>query len=110
MLSSHDFDYERFFGLDPVGQRDDRHGLVQFVAGAGGQAHYVPTIGNAPWRAKRAPIESAFADFNHQGVLQMTLNPTSYSWKYYALGARPTSVDAAVAGAGVVDSGTRSCQ
>ncbi len=109
VLSSHDFDYERFTPLNPTAGSDPKRGVVQFVAGAGGQAHYVPTLGNAPWRAKRAPIKSAFADFTHQGVLELALNRASYSWKYYALGAKTHTNGATVAGAAVIDSGTTAC-
>ena len=58
---------------------------------------YDPEVGDADWRAKAKPVPSEFFDADHHGVLQLTLDPASYSWQFFAVGA------------GVVDSGSADC-
>jgi hypothetical protein len=96
LLSGHEADYERFGPLDGSGQSIDV-GVRQFVAGTGGQVTYDPQEGDAQWRAKADPVPNEFLDTEHHGVLQLTLNPDSYSWQFFALGE------------GVVDSGSATC-
>lgn len=96
LLSGHEADYERFGPLDGSGQPMPV-GVRQFVVGTGGQVTYDPAQGDAKWRATADPVPSEFIDTDHHGVLQLTLNPTSYSWQFFALGA------------GVVDAGQADC-
>ena len=72
VLSGHEADYERFPRLDENG-RNDLTGPRQFVVGTGGQIHYRPEAGDAPWRAKLTPVESDVVDFDHHGVLALTI-------------------------------------
>jgi hypothetical protein len=73
ILSGHDHDYERFAPQDPSGNLDETNGIVQFVAGTGGS-------NDTPWSTIQP---NSLARQNTEfGVLQLTLNPTSYSWKY----------------------------
>ena len=96
LLSGHEADYERFGPLDGSG-KPLPVGVRQFVVGTGGQVTYDPDLGDAKWRSKAAPVPSEFQDTDHHGVLQLTLDPTSYSWQFHALGA------------GVVDAGEADC-
>lgn len=96
LLSGHEADYERFGPLAANGQPDPA-GVRQFVVGTGGQVTYDPAQGDAPWRAKAAPIPNEFFDGGHHGLLRLTLNPDSYDWQFIALDA------------GVLDSGSAPC-
>jgi hypothetical protein len=78
VLSGHEAHYERFGPLDPEGKPDEK-GVRQFVAGTGGQAHYRPDI--APVGAPA----SEYTDFDHHGVLGLTLRPDSYEWGFHPL-------------------------
>ena len=96
VLSAHEHDYERFPRLDALG-RNDVHGPRQFVVGTGGQVHYDPAVGDAPWRQKLTPVASDAVDFRDNGVLELTFDRSSYSWVF-----RTTSGRAA-------DSGSDTC-
>jgi len=84
VLSGHDADYERFGPLNADGTPDEQ-GVRQFVVGTGGQAHYHPeTPPGTPGPA------GAFVDYDHHGILELTLRPESYRWRFRPLeGAGP---------------------
>jgi Calcineurin-like phosphoesterase len=89
VLSGHDHDYERFSPKAPTGQADAKRGITQFVVGTGGKNHY-------PFAAVQPGSEVRNAD--SFGVLMLTLHPTSYQWRFGAVG-----------GSRFTDSGTGSC-
>jgi hypothetical protein len=71
-LSGHDHDYERFAPMTPTGTVDNAHGIRQFVSGGGGKSLYpkgIPVAGSEVF-------QSAF------GVLELTLRPDGYSWRF----------------------------
>jgi len=73
VLSGHEHNYERFAPQDPNGTRDDARGIREFVVGTGGKSHYgfaaiLPT--------------SEVHNSTTFGVLQLTLHPTSYDWRF----------------------------
>lgn len=89
VLSGHDHDYERFAPQTPTGVRDDSNGIREFVVGTGGRSHY----------AFATPVtNSEVRDSTSYGVLQLTLHPGSYDWRF-----RPVS------GATFTDSGSTAC-
>jgi hypothetical protein len=73
VISGHEHVYERFSPQGANGERDDAHGIREFVVGTGGAGNY--TFGvtqpnsemryNATW-----------------GVLKLTLYPDHYDWQY----------------------------
>jgi len=73
VLSGHNHDYERFVPLNAAGQPDPK-GITEFVVGTGGKNHYGFTV--APLAGEVVRNDKSF------GVIEMTLNPTSYSWKF----------------------------
>ena len=75
VLSGHNHDYERFVPLNAAGQPDPA-GTTEFVVGTGGKNHYAFT--------KTALTGEAIRDDKAFGVIDMTLGPTSYSWKFVA--------------------------
>lgn len=88
-LAGHDHDYERFAPQNAAGQVDMARGVREFVGGTGGKNHY--TI-----RSPRP--NSEVRNDNTFGVLELTLHPGSYDWKF-----RP------IAGGTFTDSGTQRC-
>lgn len=87
VLSGHEADYERFPPLNPDGAPDPQ-GVRQFVVGTGGQAHYRPDV------VTHGGPAGAFADYDHHGVLELTLNRGSYSWRFHPLEAAAPTEDA----------------
>jgi 3',5'-cyclic AMP phosphodiesterase CpdA len=72
VLNGHDHAYERLAPQDPFGVRDGARGIRAFVVGTGGKS--LQGI-----RSVAAYSEVRKSEF---GVLEMTLGPDSYSWKF----------------------------
>jgi 3',5'-cyclic AMP phosphodiesterase CpdA len=87
VLSGHDAHYERFAPMNPDGRTDDK-GVRQFVVGTGGQAHYRPELPPVA-----GAVKGEYADYDHHGVLALTLGPTSYQWGFRPLEASETVED-----------------
>ena len=89
VLNGHSHQYERFAPQTPTGAADQAHGIREFVVGTGGVSHYAfGTIA----------ANSQVRNNTTFGVLKLTLNPGSYSWKFLP-----------VAGKTFTDSGTGTC-
>ena len=80
VLAGHDHHYERFAPID---------GIRSFVVGTGGRSHY-PYLRRLP--------RSVAADWLTYGVLELTLRPASYEWRFLA-----------EAGASFTDRGSAAC-
>jgi acid phosphatase type 7 len=89
VLAAHDHDYERFAPQDPDGRPDTSRGIREFVVGTGGKNHY---------KFKSAQPNSQVRNGDTFGVLQLTLRPTSYSWRFVS-----------EAGKTFTDSGSAAC-
>ena len=73
VLSAHDHIYERFAPQTPTGARDPANGIREFVVGTGGANHTsLATLA----------ANSEILNTNTFGVLELTLNPGSYSWQF----------------------------
>jgi hypothetical protein len=72
-LSGHDHDYERFAPMAPDGSLDQAHGIRQFVSGLGGRSLYP--------KGTSVPGSEKFID-DRFGVLELTLRPKSYAWRF----------------------------
>ncbi len=90
VLSGHNHDYERFVPLNANGQPDPT-GVQEFVVGTGGKNH--TGFVTAPLTGEVIRDDSSY------GVLDMTLGPTSYSWRYVP-----------APGFSFTDSGSASCR
>jgi hypothetical protein len=88
VLAGHEHNYERFAPQTPDGRADPARGMREFVVGTGGGEVYRlgPAIANSEARDTDA------------GVLQLTLGPRSYGWRFIA-----------VPGATFSDSGSAPC-
>jgi hypothetical protein len=89
VLGGHEHNYERFAPQTPAGAADATNGIREFVVGTGGRSHY---------GFGAAKPNSEVRDSTSFGVLQLTLNATSYDWEF-----KPA------AGYGFTDSGSGSC-
>jgi acid phosphatase type 7 len=89
VLSGHSHDYERFAPQDNAGNLDLARGITQFVVGTGGA--FFTGFGTIQPNSQ-VHQNSTF------GVLELTLHPTSYDWRFVP-----------EAGKTWTDSGTRSC-
>jgi hypothetical protein len=89
VIGAHDHSYERFAPQGPDGARNKERGIRQFVVGTGG--------GTQRGFGKIRPNSQA-RNASTPGVLKLTLEPGSYSWKFVP-----------VAGETFTDSGTTSC-
>jgi hypothetical protein len=112
VLTGHDHNYQRFapLGLATFNlargtvqppKVDRVHGMRQFVVGTGGESNY-PWGSHIPSATVKA-VEVRATNPNHGvfGVLLVTLNKTSYSWKF--IQARTTGA------AAFSDSGSTAC-
>jgi acid phosphatase type 7 len=73
VLTGHNHDYERFMPLNASGNPDPA-GTAEFVVGTGGKNHYGFAV--PPLAGELVRNDSSF------GVIQMSLKPTGYSWKF----------------------------
>lgn len=89
VLSGHSHDYERFAPQDNASHLDNARGITQFVVGTGGS--FFTGFGSIKPNSQ-VHQNSTF------GVLELTLHPTSYDWRFVP-----------EAGKTWTDSGTRSC-
>jgi len=90
VLAGHDHDYERLAPTDPNGNLDTARGIVNFVVGTGGRNH----TGRGPSTVATSQV----FDSTSFGVLELTLHPTSYDWRFVA-----------AAGQSFTDSSSQSC-
>jgi acid phosphatase type 7 len=88
VLSGHDHNYQRYQPLNRRGEIDRARGIRSFVVGTGGRGLYKLR----PDRRRRTSNDRTL------GVLQLTLRPAGYSWRFLP-----------VAGGQYRDSGTSSC-
>ena len=75
VISGHDHIYERFAPQTPDGMADAPRGIREFVVGTGGGG--LTTVVNVQPNSE-VRISGTF------GVLRLTLQPTSYSWRFIA--------------------------
>ena len=73
VLNGHDHNYQRFAPQDPNGKADPQRGIREFVVGTGGRSHY-SILGHI--------ANSEVYNDETYGVLQLTLNPQSYQWRF----------------------------
>jgi calcineurin-like phosphoesterase family protein len=79
VVSGHDHDYERFAPQDANGVVDPARGIREFVAGTGGKST----------RAFDEPRpNSEVRNTGTFGVLKLTLNATSYDWRFIPIAGK----------------------
>jgi hypothetical protein len=78
VLNGHEHNYERFAPQTPGGSASAA-GIREFVVGTGGNGQY-------PFGTAERNSEKRLTD--HWGVLELTLAPASYSWRWVEVGGR----------------------
>jgi hypothetical protein len=89
VLGGHDHTYERFAPQTPTGTADPARGIRTFIVGTGGRNHTSIT---------QVSPNSEVRNTTTFGVLELTLHPTSYDWRFVP-----------EAGASFTDSGSQAC-
>ncbi len=79
ILSAHDHDYERFAPQSDKGKADPERGIREFIVGTGGAGVY---------EFKRTAPNSEVRDNSAYGVLELTLSPGRYAWKFIPMAGR----------------------
>jgi acid phosphatase type 7 len=74
VFSGHEHNYERFSPQDPQGRVDPGRGIRQFVVGTGG--------GGGEGPISEPIVNSEVRIDGIDGVLKLTLRPTSYEWEF----------------------------
>ena len=82
VLAGHWHDYQRFEPMNARGHADPK-GLAEFIVGTGGDT-YSPLPTKMP-----KPEGLVVAHDGSYGVLQMTLHPDSYDWKFVTAEGQP---------------------
>jgi hypothetical protein len=90
IVNGHAHNYERFAPQDANGNLDTARGIIEVVAGTGGEGHY-------SFNSTAAP-NSLVRNSDTFGVFQLTLHQSSFDWKFIP-----------VAGMTFTDSGTQAC-
>ncbi len=96
-INGHDHHYQRFFPLNPSGQRDDAKGITTFIDGIGGQDGRSGSQTSVA-QAASAVYMDAFPGGEAIGVIQFTLHPNSADYAVYNANT-----------GGIVDQGTVTC-
>jgi 3',5'-cyclic AMP phosphodiesterase CpdA len=89
VLTGHDHHYERFAPQNAAGKVDEKRGIRQFVVGTGG---------TTLTRVKSQKANSEVYNDSVWGLLQLSLYPNHYSWKFVP-----------IAGSTYEDSGSAPC-
>jgi len=90
IVNGHAHNYERFAPQDASGDLDLAKGIIEIIAGTGGDSLF-------PFSAAMAP-NSVIGNDSTFGVLKLTLHPTSFDWQFVP-----------IAGQTFTDSGTQAC-
>jgi hypothetical protein len=73
VVNGHEHQYERFAAQNPTGQADPTHGIVEIIDGTGGRS--LEDFGTV---ARNSLVRNNTT----YGVLELTLFPTSYSFRF----------------------------
>lgn len=90
VLTGHWHNYQRFAPMNPRGHTDP-NGAAEFIVGTGGDTY------NPPPKNMPEPEGLEFFNDGSYGILQMTLHPDSYDWKFVAAAGEDPVDDAGTA-------------
>jgi hypothetical protein len=82
ILSGHDHDYQRFYPINPSGQRNDALGITTFVDGIGGQDGRSGSQTSIAQAASAVYLD-AFPGGSAIGVIQFILHASSADYALY---------------------------
>ncbi|MEX0985171.1 MAG: metallophosphoesterase [Actinomycetota bacterium] len=87
VLTGHEHLYQRFYPLDGDMEVDRQRGMVQFIAGQGGESLQP----GGHWNHR--PTSLAASWDQGYGFLQMKLRAQSYDWRYVPAESQPVFID-----------------
>jgi len=90
IVNGHAHNYERFAPQDANANLDPARGIIEIIAGTGGDSHHDFSTTIA--------ANSLVRNNDTFGVLELTLHPSSFDWQFIP-----------VAGKTFTDSGTQAC-
>jgi hypothetical protein len=76
VLAGHEHNYQQFSPMDKAGNVDRARGMRSWVIGVGGGQDYRDVFTTAHMAAEEKRI------VNKSGILEMTLGPTGYQWRF----------------------------
>jgi len=79
-LAGHQHDYQRFEPLNTRGELSDK-GMAQFISGLGGDT-YQQIAKEGAWNYQPKPTGLAAVQGSSYGILEMTLNPEGYDFRF----------------------------
>jgi hypothetical protein len=82
VLAAHEHNYQQFAPMDKAGNVDRAKGIRSFVLGVGGAKDYRDVFDTAQMAAE----EKRFV--NISGLLELTLSPSGYEWKFHLVDGR----------------------
>jgi hypothetical protein len=87
VLSGHNHNYSRWLPMDDAGAFDPANGITQFVVGTGGRN--LNDFGGP----QTEPLTFARGQSKSFGVLELTLKPSGYDYRWVGAEAQPSFVD-----------------
>jgi 3',5'-cyclic AMP phosphodiesterase CpdA len=87
VLTGHEHIYQRWYPMDGDLELDRRNGMVQFIAGGGGES--LGTQGS--WNFRPDTLAASFDD--GYGFLRLKLRSTGFDWRYVPARGQPTFID-----------------
>jgi hypothetical protein len=94
VLTGHNHNYQRYLPMDADGTFDPVRGIVEFIVGTGGRN--TNELGSPSTR----PPTFVTGQDDAMGILSMTLEAGSYSWRWIPAAGQPT---------GFIDAGSTDC-
>ena len=87
VLSGHNHNYSRWLPMNDAGEFDPINGMTQFIVGTGGRNL------NAFGAPSTQPLTFARGQSSAFGVLELTLKPAGYDYRWVGAEAQPSFVD-----------------
>ena len=92
VLNGHQHNYQRFEPLNSRGEPSE-NGMTEFIVGTGGDT-YGPFPEGDTWDGEPKPAGLAAYEGKTYGILDLTLEPTGYSWEFVTAEGQPAFEDA----------------
>ena len=87
VLTGHEHFYQRWYPMDANLNLDREHGIVQFIAGGGGES--LQPVGS--WNFRPANVAASFG--GGYGFLRLRLRAHGYDWRYMPAQGQPVYID-----------------
>jgi hypothetical protein len=95
VLNGHQHNYQRFEPMNARGEPSDK-GMAEFIVGTGGDT-YGPFPAGDTWDGEPKPAGLVAYEGKTYGILDLALEPTSYSWEFVTAEGHPVFEDTGTA-------------